>query len=200
MWMRLRRYSVKTKKLYGIDLDGVCFDFVSSFCAWLKENANVEVPANEEITSYYWYECINGLDKKTFWNEFHRFGEYGHGYKHLEPIEGARDALHKIIETGHDIIYVTNRPTYSKQDTLDSLRMHEFPVRELIFTEGKKHPIMIERGVDTIIDDSPRVIKELLRFTDVDVYVYNQPFNQNIDGEFTRVSSWAEFLEAEGIV
>lgn len=187
------------KKLYGIDLDGVCFFFAPAFCKWLENKTGLKAPEQEEITSYYWYECVDGLDKKEFWKEFHRFGEEGRGYRDLELIPGALDGLNRIIEAGHDIIYITNRPTYARDDTIESLKKNSFPSAQLIFAEGKKHPVINEIGVDVFIDDSPRTIKEITQFTDATIYCYDYPFNKDVDGEFIRVSNWNEFLTAEGI-
>jgi len=193
------------KKLYGIDLDGICFHFAPAFCKWLEDKTGLKMPEREEITSYYWHKCIDGLEEDVFWEEFHKFGQEGHGYLNLPMVEGALDGLNNIVSSGHEIVYITNRPEYTLEDTKEALLVWDFPFRDrLIFGSpasdgGSKSPIINEHNVDVFIDDSPRVIADISVNTNARIYCFDYPFNQHIDGRFTRVSSWEEFLTAEGI-
>jgi uncharacterized HAD superfamily protein len=186
--------------LYGIDLDGVCFDFIHAFLAWLEDKVGVEIPEDEEITSYYWHETVEGLEEDTFWREFHKFGESG-GYKYLELLPGAKEGLEAIINAGHRIVYITNRPDYAKLDTELALQYHLFPSRKnLIFANGSKSPIIRDLKVDVFIDDSPSTIREIVAETDARIYCRDYPFNRKLDpAGFTRVHSWEEFLAHERI-
>lgn len=192
---------MSSRRLYGIDLDGVCFDFIGAFCAHLEKNAGVPVPQGEEITSYYWYECVDGLTKDTFWDEFHKFGHDG-GYRNLSVLPGTLEALRAIVAAGHRIYYITNRPNYARRDTEEALAEHHFPfAANLTFANGAKAPIVRDLGVEAFIDDSPRTIAELCANTDARIYCRDYPCNRSIHDvrPFTRVNSWEEFLAAEGI-
>ena len=187
--------------LYGIDLDGICFGFMPGLCKWLEDKAGVTMPEDEEITSYYWYETVDGLDKKTFWDEFHKFGKQG-GYRTLALLPGTKEALQAIVDAGHEIMYITNRPEYALEDTKGALAEHEFPFQEnLIFANGSKAPVIREHGVDAFIDDSPRTIAQICEDTDARIYCRDYPMNRGIDSvhNYTRVHSWDEFLKAEGL-
>lgn len=190
-----------SRLVYGIDLDGICFNFLKAFCEWLEEHAGIPIPDNEEITSYYWYETVDGLDKDTFWNEFHRFGHSG-GYRNLELLPGALEGLHSIVNAGHRIFYVTNRPEYARKDTEEALSEHRFPfAANLEFAKGAKAPVVRDLGICAFIDDSPRTIAELCANTSARIYCMDYPMNREIHDihNFTRVKSWDEFLRAEGI-
>jgi len=188
------------KKRYGIDLDGVCFDFTNSFRQWLNDKLSIDI-GQEEVTSYYWYEGRDDLSKKEFFEEFDKFGIEGHGYRHLDVLPGTKDALQKIVDAGHDIYYITNRPLYARQDTIDCLEEHEFPFREnLHFAKGAKGPLIKKFAVDVFIDDSPRTLVEVTVDTRATIYCRNYPFNSHIDDTWlTRVDSWDEFIKAEGL-
>lgn len=191
------------RKIYGIDLDGVCFDFGSAFLSFLRAHfPHLSIPKDIELTSYYWYEIIPGLDKDTFWEAFDDFGR-GRGYFDLELIEGALEGLRAIEESGHSIVYITNRPMYARQDTVEALAKHNFPSAEhLWFATGHKAPFIRDLAVDVFIDDSPHTISEICD-TCPKTYCFDYPFNQNIEApsdSYTRVSSWADFLEKEGIL
>ncbi|TFH25798.1 hypothetical protein E4G67_00480 [Candidatus Bathyarchaeota archaeon] len=190
-----------TKKLYGIDLDGICFDFMHGFCNWLEEKVGVTVPDDEEITSYYWFEVVDGLDKDTFWEEFHKFGN-ANGYRDLALLPGAKEGLESIIAAGHEVMYITNRPEYAFADTQVALERHQFPFRErLVFANGSKAPHIRENNVDVFIDDSPRTIAEIVANTEATVYCMDYTFNRALNDltGYVRVYNWDEFLTAEKI-
>jgi len=192
-----------SKKRYGIDLDGVCFNFTKAFTAWLKRTCDVEY-SHEEITSYYWHECIDGLSEATFWKEFDKFGMQGHGYRHLELLPGTVAALDTIIAAGHEIVFITNRPEYARQDTIDAIEEAGFPKEaKIIFAKGNKAPIIQQLSVDVFIDDSPKTVEQITTGTRATVYCRDAPYNRELDdslGWFTRVCDWSEFLEAEGLI
>lgn len=193
--------SSQQHKLYGIDLDGICFDFLHAFCDFLHENAGIEIPPDEEITSYYWYETVEGLDKKTFWKEFHNFTK-ANGYRSLAVLDGTLDALRAITNAGHEIMYITNRPNEALEGTRAALEEHDFPFRDrLVFANGAKAPIIREHNVDVFIDDSPRTIAEICANTDATIYCRDYPCNRGIHDihNYIRVHSWDEFLEHEGL-
>jgi uncharacterized HAD superfamily protein len=193
--------SLQQPKLYGIDLDGICFDFLHAFCDFLHENAGVTIPADEEITSYYWYETVDGLDKDTFWREFDNFTK-ADGYRNLKILEGTKEALQAIVDAGHEIMYITNRPPEALEATKAALEEHGLPFRDrLVFAKGAKAPVIREYGVSVFIDDSPRTIAEICANTDATIYCRDYPCNRGIHDihNYTRVHSWDEFLEAEGL-
>ncbi len=187
------------KKVYGIDLDGVCFDFKGGFLAWLNRVLNMNL-TDDDVTSYYWHETT-AVTKEQFNTEFDKFGDGGHGYRHLKLLPGAAKGLRAIHDAGHKIYYITNRPLYCKQDTIDCLEEHEFPQREnLHFADGSKSPMVNKFGVDVFIDDSPHTVPELAANTRATVYCRSYTYNEHLDDTFiTRVNGWDEFLVAEGI-
>lgn len=187
---------------FGIDLDGVCFDFKGAFCKWLEDKAGVKCPADEEITSYYWYETVDGLEEKVFWDEFHKFGK-NYGYRYLNLLPGAREGLELIDSLGHEIFYITNRPDYAFDCTELALVYHRFPQNgRLIFTNGSKAPHVRGLDIHCFIDDSPRTIADLCANTQARIYCMDYPFNRRLHDltGYTRVYNWEEFLSHERIV
>ncbi len=190
------------KKVYGIDLDGVCFDFVNAFRLWLNNALNIDMK-EEEVTSYYWYETSDDISKKQFFEEFDKFGMEGHGYRNLVLLDGTVAALNAIDAAGHDIFYITNRPLYALEDTKMSIAKAGFPQQEnLRFAKGDKAPLLRALNVDVFIDDSPKTVTQLSTGTRAQIYCRNYAFNEHLDdnnGEwFRRVDNWSQFLAAEG--
>lgn len=190
------------KKVYGIDLDGVCFDFVNPFRLWLNEKLSIDIGPNE-ITSYYWHESRDDLSKKQFYEEFDRFGMEGHGYRDLALLDGAVEGLRAIHAAGHDIYYITSRPLYALEDTKIALSNAGFPQQEhLHFAKGDKVPLLKEFNIDVFIDDSPTTVVNLATNTRAQIYCRNYQFNEHLDDNdgkwFRRVDDWSQFLEQEG--
>lgn len=191
------------KKVYGIDLDGVCFDFTKSFSKWLRDRLGVKCN-KENIKSYWWHECTDGLSEDDFWKEFHKFGKEGHGYMDLELMPGTLAALDTILAAGHKIIFITHRPDYAREDTRIALKNAGISGDiELVFTDKSKSLVIKKRNVDVIIDDSPNAIADVSTNTRATVYCRDHLYNRHLDdtlGWWKRVSDWAEFLVMEGLV
>ena len=187
------------RKTYGIDLDGVSFDFVQGFLDHLNMVLGMNL-TKEDVKSYYWYETADDISKERFFEEFHRFGR-AKGYRNLAVIPGTLEALRAIVADGHNVYFITNRPAYALQDTIEALEEHNFPCREnLIFAKGDKSPVIKEKGVDVFIDDSPKTLSQITANTRATIYCRSYEYNNHLDETFlTRVNSWAEFLEHAGI-
>lgn len=184
----------KQGKVIGIDLDGVCFNFIKGFSDWLTKRLGVKI-SEKDIKSYYWYESLD-VTKDQFFSEFHRFGRNG-GYRYLELLDGTKGALSLLSANAAELFYITNRPNYAYRDTIEALEEHNFPFRKnLIFANGKKSPVIRDKVIDIFIDDSPSTLADICVNTSADVYCRDYPYNRHLDEAFlTRVSSWKEFLE-----
>lgn len=190
------------KKVYGVDLDGVTFRFKQGLGLYIEDVLGIPYK-EEEITSYYWYECVDGLSKEDFNRCFHEFGEGG-GYRDLDPLPGAIEGIKKILKNGHAVRFITSRPKYAYRDTLECLVEHGLDTNtHLHFAEGDKSIYIKRYNVDVFIDDSPFTVPEIVSNTRAQIYCMDHLFNRDLDdndGEwFKRVHSWDEFLKAEGI-
>ncbi len=184
---------------YGIDLDGVCFDFLNPFRIHLNEKFGSDLE-EEDITEYNWYKNTDKFDKDDFFREFHKFGKAG-AYRNFEIIPGAIDALEKIVNAGHEIFYITNRPAYTKQDTVDIMEEHKLPHREnLFYANGDKAPIVNDLNIDVFVDDSSRILGNLVENTGVKIYCMHFTHNRDVEHErITRIKDWDDFLLAEAL-
>lgn len=183
---------------YGIDLDGVCFDFLNAFRTRINSAFNTNIQ-EEEITSYFWFDG-NDVTEDQFWSEFHKFGQEG-GYRHLDVLPGTLDALQRIVSEGHQIYYITNRPEYARQDTIDALEEHDFPFRKnLFFALGDKPPLINKLKIDVFVEDSGRTIEKVAKQTDAAIYCVDYPHNKGIVGrKIFRIRDWDDFLLAEAL-
>lgn len=194
----LKMSEKSSPKVYGIDLDGVCFNFLEGFGGFLCAQYNICIPL-EKITDYHWTGVDESL-KQTIWNVyFHEFCRSG-GMGRLNPINGAAHGLRRLIESGNKIHFISSREDYVEEETIRSIE-DKLGIKNpsVYIVQGKKKSSHVNRlGVEVFIDDSPTVIAELVENTKAKVYTMDYPYNRHITHETSRVTSWEEFLKFEG--
>jgi uncharacterized HAD superfamily protein len=192
-------------KKYGIDLDGVVFDFVSAFMAFINKKENKSL-AYSDITDYYWHNCIDWLDKDMWNKHFNVFGHSG-GYARLPFYDGAKEGLTTLVDDPDTEVHIiTQRPDYSELDTLWAVGLnfniskHNITLSKACSLGGSKAWDVIGLGVDVFLDDANHNVFDVAENTDAKVYLMDQPYNQGwTHPKITRVKDWNEFLKLEGI-
>jgi len=184
---------------YGVDLDGVCFDFLNPFRICLNGAFDLKLEEHE-ITNYFWHKNTDGLTEKGFFEEFHKFGHEG-GYRNLSLLPGTLDALERIENAGHQIFYITNRPEYVREDTIAALEEHGFPFsKNLFFANGDKSSLVNKLKIGVFIEDAAHTIIDIANNTDAYVYCVDYPYNRNVEHIMVeRIKDWDDFLLAEAI-
>jgi uncharacterized HAD superfamily protein len=191
--------SLPKPKIYGVDLDGVCFDFLGGFAKWLATNYNLQI-RSENLSNYYW-SGISEEDKEKIWKVyFHEFCKGG-GLLSLDVLPGAINGLKLLISMGNTVHFITSREPYTLGDTVNAI-VHKLKIYNPsvhIADHGGKSSYVKKLAVDTFIDDAPHTIAEVASNTRAQVYCMDQPYNKEVDTTFVRrVHNWQEFLEAEG--
>ncbi len=186
---------------YGIDLDGVCYDFVSSFGRWLEGRLGVDY-VYEDIVDYLWYKCIDGLDEKNFWEEFHKFGG-ADMYRWLPLIDGTREAIQALRSHGDDLVFVTARPEYTEKTTRFVIARDFGVTDKLYFSSGKdyKSDAVKSLNIDVFVEDSPDNAVSIANKTNAKVYLRDTPYNRDVEDHprIIRFKSWNELLDMENI-
>lgn len=186
-------------KRYGVDLDGVCFNFVEPFSLWLKENLRINYH-DSEIVDYHWYNCIPGLSEQDFWDEFHKWGKAGN-YKELELLPGAKEGVLWLMENGLDVYFITARPEYAKEQTIHALERHfNLDKAKLVFSGCKNGKVqeVKDLGIDTIIEDAPHNATLIAGHTNADVYLIDTSYNKDVKhSKIYRVRHWDDIIKME---
>jgi len=187
-------------KVYGIDLDGVCFKFLKGFAKYLKDQHGIVITDNN-LTNYWWSGIDKDLLTKIWKVYFHDFCRSG-GLRTLEVIEGADTGLKLLRDMGNTLHFVTSREDYVEADTIHSIETLlgiENPSVHIV-PDKKKSPYVNRLSLDVFIDDAPATLTDLICNTRAQVYIMDYPYNRDIvEGNFARrVSSWQQFMEAEG--
>jgi len=176
--------------VFGVDLDGVCADYMTGFAKFVSKELKVEESSLPEITEWGYHQW--GLDDEEF-TKLHFKAVKQHLHRDLPIVEGCAEALWRLSDAGVWIRLITHRlyTNWSHQavvsDTVHWLDTHKIPYRDLCFLGNKPQ---VEANL--YIDDAPHNILGL-RNAGNKVIVFDQPYNQHLDQP--RAKSWLEVEE-----
>lgn len=179
----------------GIDLDGVCYDFVGAltrFARVLYPDADFPHPTGWDFFKDQW-----GWTTEQYLRVFGAGVLEGNIFWRGAPSEGCVDALNELRELGHEVVIVTHRdhpePEVAKamrRATLYWLQNHDIPVDGILFKGVKTNT-----GIDVLVDDAPHNIKAAWD-ADETVLAFDQPWNRDVDLPVLRAYSWTDVVSA----
>lgn len=155
-----------------LDLDGCLADFDALACEKFG-------PCDRKV-----YRLEERWPERA--EEVRRFATNPLTYALLKPISGARAAVSRIAES-HDVVYVTARPggQITEEITRLWLEWHGFPRRETHVVDWQEKVFRIQSLLDKregfAVDDSPVQIENMRRLG-ISVVVFDQPWNEHLDG------------------
>lgn len=114
-------------------------------------------------------------------------------YTNCPTYPDAVETLVALQEQGHEVYYITARPTEHRERTMKWLAEQGFPVVEERFYCGMKDQakvnIIRDLQLDYYFDDKPDVLNTLTDDT-LKVYVKTQSYNQHLT--IPRLTNWLE--------
>lgn len=117
-------------------------------------------------------------------------------YTSCPPYPDAVETLVELNKQGHEIYYITARPSEHGERTKQWMMEQGFPVQEERFFCGMKDQdkveIIQELKLDYYFDDKPDVLNTLSDDS-MKVYVMNQSYNQHLT--IPRITNWSELKE-----
>lgn len=180
--------------VFGVDLDGVCADFVGALRPIAAEWLGVRVDELPEKVTYGFSEWK--LERAGKYEDLHRFAVIQRDlFRNLNPIEGAPAVLRRLSARKIRIRLITHRLyiKYFHQEaitqTTEWLEHHGIPYWDLCFMRDKAAV-----GADLYIEDSPDHVQRL-REDGHKTIVFTNSTNKGLPGP--RADSW---LEVESLV
>jgi len=180
--------------VFGVDLDGVCADFIGALRPIAAEWLGVRVDELPEKMTYGFSEWK--LERAGGYEDLHRFAVIQRDlFRNLNPIEGAPAALRRLSARNIRIRLITHRLyiKYFHQEaitqTTEWLEHHGIPYWDLCFMRDKAAV-----GADLYIEDSPDHVQRL-REDGHKTIVFTNSTNKGLPGP--RADSW---LEVESLV
>ena len=175
--------------ILGVDLDGVCGDYTSSFRAVVAEDRGVDPEVLGDARSWDFAEW--GISGPEEFDRLHRLAVLEHRmFRDMPVIEGCAEALWRLSDAGVWIRLITHRlyanwgHAVAVGDTVAWLDESNIPYRDLCFLG---HKPQVEAHV--YVDDAPHNVAGL-RAEGNDVIVFDQPYNHGLDG--LRARNWNE--------
>lgn len=182
-------HKISGRAVIGVDLDGVCSDYVEGFRPYAADYLGTTPDSLPDPTVYNLGKAGWGFKSTADYLEAHKLAVRQHMYADLPILPGATEALQELSEAGCYIRIVTHRLIFGGahqivvSDTAKWLDDNNIPYMSLCFT-GLKEDI----GAHLYIEDSPDNITAL-RNGGTKTFVYPQTYNT----EFTtdRMDDWA---------
>ncbi len=138
-------------------------------------NDIVELTHFADIDEFWqWSSDLDG--KSVFW--------------HLEPFPGAVEALGDLNSDGHELVILTAKPPFAREDTYAWIERYSLPVQEVHILEEKW-----QINCDVYLDDGPHVLPDLVKHRpDRVVCRYVRPWNVPVVGA-VDVRDFGEFRD-----
>lgn len=175
----------------GIDLDGVCYDFVGNLRAFARLR-NLGGTPEHTATCWDFFSTDWGWDIHQFHGAMASGVLDGTLFWGGEPVPSCRESLERLRRAGHEIVIVTHRthpdPHVASQmraATVHWLDHYRIPHDSLIF-DGTKTRL----GLDIMLDDAPHQIAAAREAGERAVF-FHRAWNEHEAGE--RVYNWRAF-------
>ena len=172
----------------GLDLDGVCVDYLGALRAVVASHQGVDPAELPEPTLWNLVEW--GLTRETFVTHHHDAVHNHRVFRNAKPIPGAMEAVRRLSNSGVVIRVITHRCNdgVNKRlvihDTMSWMSQHGLLCDEVCFVQDKTTV-----AADLYIDDAPHVIRPLME-AGAPLLIFDQPYNRDEPGE--RVHGWDE--------
>lgn len=174
----------------GIDLDGVCYQFVPKLAQYIHKKTGRPLSELGPAKTWNFFKDQWGYS----YQEYSDFVAQGIHDREIfwegEEFPGCREIL-DVLSDDFEIVIVTARffnnvpHELSEAATLHWLESHSIPYNELIISNDKTN-----LNLDLLLDDAPHNIENALLHGEGAV-IFDQDWNIDIDGD--RVHGWHDF-------
>lgn len=156
-----------------IDIDGICADLLGGFIRVARHNLGMEGLSVEKVTDFDLSTVVprTVVDSVFSWPQF---------FLSLDPLPGARWAIERIAERGHEVVLIT-RPSdpESARDKLEWVENHLGLDHTRCFIGGDRTMV----DADVLIDDRPENVKAWLRARpQAKAATIGWPYNLELEG------------------
>ena len=177
----------------GIDID----DTLTDTSVEIERLAHIHDSEYENKLVPNIYNMLRGSISEEITKDFYKkyFGEICGGAKIKE---NAKEVIDKLIEEGHEIIFITARSTSFFDDpygfTKNYLDKNNINYKELIVGHFHKIDICKEKKIDVFFDDAVDTIERLSE-NGVDALLFTTKYNKDFNTNARRINNWLEVYE-----
>jgi hypothetical protein len=177
-------------KILALDLDGVIFNFNSSYISWLNTNFKAGIPPDGDNYPDTWNYATDGNyvtkeQEKEFWKYASGIGNYSF-WRFLTTYPNAKEFLEKCQTHFSEVHYVTSRPGDDvKRATEDALSVLGVKSPS-VFIASNKPPVLKQIGATHFLDDRDKNFEDCLTFNyqtaqldDLNMFILDRPWNRH---------------------
>lgn len=165
------------------DMDSISADLQRSWYGAYNEEYDDSITVDDILTwdthKYVKKECGKAI-YKYFTPEL---------FRNLKPIVGAIEGLRRLVNAGHQVIFLTHSPVGCR-DVKEAWAKEHFPfVSEMICANSK----YLING-DVLIDDSPKnIIEYRQHHPNTNIFTIAYPYNEEVESlTDLRLGSWRD--------
>lgn len=141
----------------GVDIDGVCYDFVGSYRKYLMKVTGRPASDFPDAESWSFYKEQWGLTSPQYIAHLVDAVNAKELFWRGDRVEGSLEAVQQLYREDYEIVFITAREyegiiTHPRHATEYWLGINGYPYHELIVTHDKTKA---EYNLDILIDDSP---------------------------------------------
>lgn len=176
----------------GIDVDGVLADLMPGMLEVVKAQTGVDVDIDKYDSWTYLQdnfgfstaEVLDFMDQTWFKGLVTM----------LEP--GISKHISSVQHAGHMVTIITQRTRPTHVDATAWLEENCIPYDALVFNDGRNGLTKLDYPIDVLIDDSPYLVKEMVKYPGKKLYSLKQAWNDPGECPFNvvQVDSVAEAL------
>jgi 5'-nucleotidase len=188
----------------GLDLDGVCGDYVQEFRVRVARATGTDPALLPEPNDWLFSSSWPPVEDLEHYLELHANAVRDGMFRAMSAMEGARAALWDLSNQGVHIRVITHRligkelHQQAATDTVAWLDRHNIPYRDLCFVSTKSHV-----DANVYIDDAPHNISSLAD-AGKDIIIFDASYNRKISepggtpdySHLTRVINWEQAHKA----
>lgn len=181
---------------FGFDIDDTLINLreyaFHLYNEMLNKKIDISVFQNLETVEIHEPFGLTKEEGKKLWNSL-REDIY---FKECPPFPFAVEILNELVDSGHEVYYITARKKEFAEQTKQWMKDAGFPIQDNHFYCGmedhEKLPIIHELKLDYYFDDKPAVL-ETLQDIPVQFFVRNQSYNKAYN--WNRINNWSELRQ-----
>ncbi len=158
----------------GFDIDGVIYPWHEAVLEKAKREGLVEVSAT--MGDLFAYPEQDGM--LFHWSKFTRDRYVSDVETYMHPLPRRSKEVLSTLSGKFELFYVTARSGELEYPTFRWAEENNLPQREnLIVSNGPKARYILENKIEIFIEDRPKYVEELARYTNM--ILLTQPWNEN---------------------
>lgn len=180
----------------AVDIDGVLFDLVITFCEKFNERYDTTYQKSD-VTNWEFFNDWNISEEQAF----KIFYEIYENSEIVPLIDENSLKYMRELNLQHNVDIVSARSSHYRSHLIKALKSHnilkKIHYRELILVNHKPYDSKLILEYEIYVDDNPNLVEPIKKMKNKLLLLYDQPWNMDSKCEKNvfRVKTWKEVVE-----